>query len=102
MAWIESHQELARHPKTRKAARLLGTSVPAVVGHLHCLWHWALDWAPYGDLTGFDVEQIADAGLWDGDAQTFVDALVECGVSGEPGYLEQDGACGPPDDDATG
>ena len=24
MAWIESHQELWRHPKTKKLARLLG------------------------------------------------------------------------------
>ena len=45
MAWIESHQELWRHPKTKKLARLLGVSVPTVVGHLHGIWYWALDFS---------------------------------------------------------
>lgn len=38
MAWIESNQQLARHPKVKKAARTLEISVPTVVGHLHFLW----------------------------------------------------------------
>src|SRR5687767_5633894 len=50
MAWIESHQEIARHPKTRKLARLLGGSVPTAIGHLHLLWWWAVDYAEDGWL----------------------------------------------------
>ena len=34
MAWIEAHQELRNHPKTKKAARLLGISRPQMIGHL--------------------------------------------------------------------
>ena len=39
MAWIESHQEIWRHPKTKKLARLLSVSVPTAVGHLHGIWY---------------------------------------------------------------
>ena len=77
MAWIESHQELWRHPKTKKLARLLQISIPTAVGHLHGLWYWAMDFAQDGDLSAYDAEDIADAVMWDGDAKKFLDALVE-------------------------
>lgn len=83
MAWIESHQELWRHPKTKKLARLLGASVPTVVGHLHGIWYWALDFAQDGNLHQYDPEEIADAALWEGDPGQFVEALVAAG------YLDQ-------------
>ncbi|HZG83863.1 DnaD domain protein [Paenibacillus sp.] len=79
MAWLESHQELGRHPKTKKLARLLGVSVPAAVGHLHFLWWWALDYAQDGDLSRFDNEDIADACGWEGEASTMVRGLVDAG-----------------------
>lgn len=79
MAWIESHQELGRHPKTRKLARLLAISVPAAIGHLHLLWWWALDYAQDGDLSKYDPEDIADAVMWDGDAQELCEALIKAG-----------------------
>lgn len=81
MAWIESHQELWQHPKTRKLSRLLGISVPAAVGHLHGLWYWALSYAQDGVISRFDAEEISDAVLWDGDPQAFVDALVSSGYA---------------------
>lgn len=79
MAWIESHQELGRHPKTRRAAKLLSTSRAAVIGHIHCLWWWALDFAQDGVLTKFDADEIADACLWDGEPEAFVTGLVGAG-----------------------
>lgn len=69
MAWIESHQELWRHPKTKKLARLLQISIPTAVGHLHGLWYWAMDFAQDGDLSSYDAEDIADAVMWEGDAK---------------------------------
>lgn len=84
MAWIESHQELWRHPKTKKLARLLGVSVPTVVGHLHGIWYWALDFAQDGDLHQYDPEEIADAALWEGDPGQFIEALVAAGYSPFP------------------
>jgi len=76
MAWIESHQEVGRHPKTKKLARLLGVSLPAAVGHLHYLWWWALDFAQDGVLEKYDNDDIADAMQWDGDATQLIDALI--------------------------
>lgn len=96
MAWIESHQTLASHPKTRKAARALGIPPVHLMGHLHCLWHWALDLAEDGDLSKFDAEDIAIAAQWDGDGQQLVDALLDCGFGDGPGFLERDGSYGDP------
>ncbi|WP_067931222.1 hypothetical protein [Alicyclobacillus kakegawensis] len=64
MAWIESHQELARHPKTKKLARELNDTVRGAIGLLHLLWWWAMDYAEDGDLSRFDYEDIADAVMW--------------------------------------
>lgn len=88
MAWIESHQTLARHPKTRKLARMLDICIPQVIGHLHCLWWWATDYAQDGDLTAFDNADIADGALWEGDPDTFIKALAECGAGGNAGFLD--------------
>ena len=79
MAWIESHQAVGQHPKTKKLARRLGVSLPTVVGHLHYLWWWALDFAQDGVLDKFDAEDIADAMQWDGDADQLVEAMIYSG-----------------------
>lgn len=79
MAWIESHQELGQHPKTRRLAHLLGVSKPAAVGHLQYLWWWAMDYADDGNLARFDALDIAIGSEWDGDEGAFVDALVGAG-----------------------
>jgi hypothetical protein len=79
VAWIESHQTLGQHPKTRKLARLLNISVPTAVGHLQFLWWWAMDYAPDGSLERFEDADIADAMLWEGNAEALVDALRVAG-----------------------
>lgn len=87
--WIESHQSLRKHPKTLRAARALGVSEVHLIGHLHCLWWWALDYAPDGDLSSYDNADIAAAAEWDGDADTFVAALRDAAqIGGRPGFLE--------------
>lgn len=93
MAWIESHQSIGQHPKTRRAARRLGVSIPAMVGHLHLLWHWALDYAQDGDISPYDHDDIADAAMWEGDPETFVSALIDAGPGKSEGFLayEDDG-----------
>lgn len=90
MAWIPSHQELRSHPKTRKAARRAGVSLPAMIGHLHLLWYWALDFAPDGDVARFDDEDLADAAEWDDDPAQLIDALVNCGSGGSNGFITED------------
>ena len=83
MAWIESHQTVGQHPKTKKLARRLGVSLPAAVGHLHYLWWWALDFAQDGVLDKFDAEDIADALHWDGEPSQLIDALISSGYIDE-------------------
>ncbi|WP_181469954.1 DnaD domain-containing protein [Paenibacillus sp. MDMC362] len=77
MAWIESHQALAGHPKTRRCARKLDVSIPTMVGHLHMLWWWAMDYAPDGELTKFEHDDIADAMQFDGDPDLLVRVLID-------------------------
>jgi hypothetical protein len=77
--WIESHQELGRHPKTRKAARALDISRATMVGHLHFLWWWSLDFAQDGTLDNFDDDELAEAAEWEGDSAAFVVALTQAG-----------------------
>lgn len=87
MPWIPSHSELKDHPKTRKAAAMLNVSRAAMVGHLHCLWWWAMTYAPDGMLEKWDVLDLALAAEWEHDPDKFVHALVDCG---EPGFIEKD------------
>ncbi len=79
MAWIESHQQLGRHPKTKAAARGLGITRVQMVGHLHYLWWWALDFAEDGDLSDIDPADIAEEAMWEDDPLAFINVLVETG-----------------------
>jgi hypothetical protein len=83
MAWLESHQELGAHPKTRKFAHLLGINKVQAVGHLHYLWWWAMDYCVDGDLSKFEALDIAIGAEWDGDADVFLDALTRAGFADE-------------------
>jgi hypothetical protein len=83
MAWIESHQELGRHPKTVRLAKKLNISIPAAIGHLHLLWWWALDFAPDGNLTNFENYEIAHAIMWENDAELLINALIFSGYLDE-------------------
>jgi hypothetical protein len=76
--WIESHQSLRDHPKTRKLARRVG-GIAKAIGHLHCLWWWCIDYAPDGDVTKYEAEDIAIGADWDGDPQEFIKALIDSG-----------------------
>lgn len=85
MAWIQTHQALPTHRKTRRLARALDIGIPAAVGHLCIFWLWCLDNAAEGDLTALLPEDIGDGALWAGDAVAFVDAMVHAG------FIERDG-----------
>lgn len=77
MAWIESHQELARHPKLKRFRRLTGASRIEAMGMLHLLWYWALDYAGDGDLTAFSAEELAEEMDWTGDPVQLFESLIE-------------------------
>jgi hypothetical protein len=87
MAYVEAHAALREHPKTKRAARLLGVTPVAVVGHLLFLWWWCQDYAQDGNLSAWSAEEIAEAASWPGDSAALVEALLNCG---QPGFLEID------------
>lgn len=90
MAYLEIHEEITDHPKTLRAARLLGVNRPQLVGHLFFLYRWAAQYAQDGDLSGFTADEIAVAAGWEGEPEAFVGALVECRIrAGGAGYLER-------------
>lgn len=80
MAWIESHQSLAKHRKTLRAAGRLQVDRATLIGHLHLLWWWGLDNAgidgELGDVTAYEIALAAE---WPGDPEAFVEALVDAG-----------------------
>lgn len=86
MAWIEVHQSLPTHPKTIEASLLLDVSEPVIVGHLVCLWTWAVDAKPDGRLDLSKPRIIARAARWELEPGRFVDALVAVR------FLDEDGA----------
>jgi DnaD/phage-associated family protein len=83
MAWIESHQSLGTHRKTKALKRILRIKTPQAVGHLHLLWWWCLDNAPDGSLEGIDDADLSDAAEWPGKPETFVKALAAAGFVDE-------------------
>lgn len=78
--WIESHQSLARHPKTLRLARALRKSVPAAIGHLHLLWWWALEHASPGSLDNVSGKEVAEVCMWRGRPAELLRALTEAGL----------------------
>lgn len=61
MAWIRSEQSLERHPKTLGLKTILKVELETVIGRLHMLWWWCLDYAINGDLTKHTPEVIEAA-----------------------------------------
>lgn len=75
--WIESHAALREHPKRKRLSRCLDLETHATVGLLHCLWWWAMDYAPDGDLADFDPADIADGIGYPGDPKKLIKGLQD-------------------------
>lgn len=78
MAWIKSDETLSQHPKVDLLSELLGIHPAQVIGHLHYLWWWCLNYADTGEITRYK-NMIAKASRYDGDNQKYLDALIETG-----------------------
>lgn len=86
MAWIESHQELGRHPKLLRMSQQLRINKAQAVGHLHFLWWWTLDFSPLkGDLSAFTPAEISAASEWPGEPEKFMATLKDVG------WIDKDG-----------
>ena len=89
MAWIEAHQGLSQHPKTKRLARMLNISVREAVGSLFMFWWWAMEYAEDGDLSDYEATDIADAVQWEGNPEEFLKAMIECGPGNKYGFIEK-------------
>lgn len=79
MAWIESHTHTLRHRKVANLARELRIRRSYAMGHLHSLWHVALEQQEDGDLSSWSDEFIAESSDYSGDAPQFVQQLQRHG-----------------------
>lgn len=85
MAWIEIHQHLKEHRKTRKFKNLMGITRAQAIGHLTMLWLWGIDNTDdYGIIQDADYDDIAIACDYHDDSQLIVNSLIEAG------FLEKD------------
>lgn len=75
MAWIESHTVLIRHRKLIELAKELRIRPVYALGHLHSLWHNALEQQEDGDLSSWSDELIAELSEFTGDAPQYVRLL---------------------------
>jgi hypothetical protein len=89
MAWIKVQQELKDHYKTRRLARMLKIPVTDAMGRLLTLWCWSMKFAPDGDLSCYDAEDIAAIVMWEGDPDTLLDAFVNCGGENASGFIDR-------------
>jgi hypothetical protein len=85
-AWLELHQSLPTHRKTLMMADALDTQPAHIVGHIACLWLWALDNAQDGVLQ-VSPRLVARAAQWEGDPQAFTDALLAAGFLDCDGHI---------------
>ena len=86
--WVQSHQSLRNHPKIKKSARIAGINEFEMIGRLHCLWWWVLDYAPDGNISNYTDDDIEDAVDWSGERGLFVKALTDCGFNGHGGLID--------------
>lgn len=75
MPWTESHTVLIRHRKLVELATALRIRPAHAIGHLHALWHAALEQQEDGDLSAWSDEFIAQASDYPGDAPQYVRLL---------------------------
>lgn len=61
MPWIRSESNLSRHPKTLALKSMLNIEMDALIGRLHFLWWWTLEYALDGDLSRKEPKVIEEA-----------------------------------------
>lgn len=93
MAWIESHQALANHPKVLDLMDKMDWDLDTALGKLHRFWWWCVDYAEDGDLRKHNDNRIGRAvGMNSSqDCSRFVRAMVEsCWIDRVPYFRVHD------------
>lgn len=79
MAWIKSQTVLLRHRKLAEFAKALRLKPVYAMGHLHALWHAAMEQQEDGILSSWSDDFIAESSGVTSDAQNYVRLLHEFG-----------------------
>lgn len=92
MPWIESHQELERHPKTLDLMNQMGWDLDVTIGKLHRFWWWCVDYAEDGDLRKHNDNRLSAAvGVSPSASKQFMAAMVQSGwIDREPYFRVHD------------
>lgn len=67
----------SQHPKTADLCHRLQIDTCLAVGVLNCLWEFACDYAPQGNIGKWTDTQIAGSIGWKGDAGQLINSLVD-------------------------
>lgn len=86
MSWMRVDQALPSHRKVWHLERLLKIPSAQIVGHLVCMWLWALDSAEEGSVATENAWALEQAAGWTGEEGVFAAALTVAG------FLEENGA----------
>jgi hypothetical protein len=86
--WIESHRGLKDHPKTVTLAATWADRKTCVVGHLHDLWWWTLEYAPSGVIRPEFFPQVVAYCEWHGAADRFWSGLLQVGFLEAPSGVD--------------
>lgn len=74
--WMEFHSSLPSHRKVWTFADVLGVDRITAIGHITCLWLWALEQAQDGDLSEFPYSAISHACGYKKKPSHFIDSLA--------------------------
>ena len=72
--WVRLYQNFHKHKKTMALRRAIRTVEP-----IQCLWLWAAENAPDGNLDGMTYDEIEDAADWHGKRGRAIMAMIEAG-----------------------
>jgi hypothetical protein len=75
MAWIESHTVIIRHRKLIGLSSDLKIRRAYAMGHLHSLWHSAIEQQEDGNLSTWSDAMIAESADYPGDPKRLVHSL---------------------------
>lgn len=85
--WIEYHAALWSFWKVDRLAEKLRIPYPHALGVLSCLWTWAANNKPDGNLKKFSDTEIAHACRWDGVVNGLIGDLKTCELIDQDGML---------------
>jgi hypothetical protein len=77
--WIPVYTSLLDHPKKYRVADLLDIDPVLADGLLVNFWGWCSGYADDGIVGGFTHRELARAARWRGDADIFVEAMIDAG-----------------------